>query len=160
MSNEYWDEDNNENEDTPASEGNPSEAIKALRKKARADAKTISELTERLDGLSKSQREIIVNRVLEKKGVNLKTARLILKDMDDVSEESVGSWLDDNAELFSFAKEPEKTQEELANEEALRAQDGLSQGAGASGSGNRVIDAFDNPNLTREQFDALIAAQQ
>lgn len=159
MSNEYWDDEDENNEGTPASTGEPSEAIKALRRKAKADAKTISELTERLDGLSKSQRETIVNRVLEKKGVNLKAARLILKDMDDVNEDSVNGWLDDNAELFSFSKEPEKTQEEIANEEALRAQDGLSQGAGTPG-GNRVIDAFDNPNLTREQFDALIAAQQ
>ena len=127
MSNEYWDDEDENNEGTPASTGEPSEAIKALRRKARADAKTISELTERLDGLSKSQRETIVNRVLEKKGVNLKAARLILKDMDDVNEDSVNGWLDDNAELFSFSKEPEKTQEEIANEEALRAQDGLSQ---------------------------------
>ncbi len=57
----------------------------------------IKELTEQLEGLSKVQRERVVKEVLEKKGVNLKAARLVLKDLDDVNEESVNNWLDDNA---------------------------------------------------------------
>ncbi len=38
----------------------------------------IKELTEQLEGLSKVQRERVVKEVLEKKGVNLKAARLVL----------------------------------------------------------------------------------
>lgn len=159
MSNEYWNENDEDNGGAPAGNGESSEAMKALRQKTKADAKTIAELTERLDGLAKGQREAIVKSVLEKKGVNLKTARLILKDMDEVSEDSVNGWLDDNAELFAFTKEPVKSEEELTNEAALTAQDGISQGSGAPG-GNRFMSALDDPNLTKEQFDALIASQQ
>jgi hypothetical protein len=76
--------------------------LKKLRKAKRADEKRIKELTEQLDGLSKVQRERTVKEVLEKKGVNPKAMRLILKDMEDVSEESVNNWLEDNGDLFGI----------------------------------------------------------
>ncbi len=77
-----------------------SDLLKKLRKAKRNDEKRIKELTEQLEGLTKSQRERTVKEVLEKKGVNPKAVRLILKDIDDVSEESVNNWLDDNGDLF------------------------------------------------------------
>ena len=128
MSNNYWeDEDDDLDTDTDTQmDGN--DLLKKLRKAKRADEKRIKELTEQLEGLSKSQRERVVKEVLEKKGVNLKAARLVMKDLDEVNEESVSRWLEDNADLFGLqtAKEEPVPTQDIA---ALRQQDILTQGA-------------------------------
>jgi len=126
MSNNYWDEEDDDLDNEPQLEGN--DLLKKLRKAKRADEKRIKELTEQLETYSKAQREQLVNAVLEKKGVNKKAARLVMKDLDDVNEESVSRWLDDNADLFGLQvadQAPVNTQD-LA---ALRQQDILTQGA-------------------------------
>ena len=126
MSNNYWDDEDDDLDNEPQLEGN--DLLKKLRKAKRADEKRIKELTEQLESLSKVQRERLVNEVLEKKGVNKKAARLVMKDLDDVNEESVSRWLDDNADLFGLQvadQAPVNTQD-LA---ALRQQDILTQGA-------------------------------
>jgi stress-induced morphogen len=129
MSNNYWDEEDDEDQDTQEYAGDGSDLLKKLRKAKRADEKRIKELTEQLEGLSKVQRERVVKEVLAKKGVNEKAARLVLKDLDDVNEESVSNWLDDNADLFGIKvaeQEAPINQQELAR---LRQQDILTQGA-------------------------------
>jgi len=126
MSNNYWDEEDDDLDNEPQLEGN--DLLKKLRKAKRADEKRIKELTEQLETYSKAQREQLVNTILEKKGVNKKAARLVMKDLDDVNEESVSRWLDDNADLFGLQvadQAPVNTQD-LA---ALRQQDILTQGA-------------------------------
>ena len=126
MSNNYWeDEDEDQDNDTPL-QGD--DLVKKLRKAKRADEKRIKELTEQLEGLSKVQRERVVKEVLEKKGVNLKAARLVLKDLDDVSEETVSHWLDDNADLFGI-NVPAQSNADNISLAALRQQDVLTQGA-------------------------------
>ena len=128
MSNNYWDEEDDDL-DTQEYAGDGSDLLKKLRKAKRADEKRIKELTEQLEGLSKVQRERVVKEVLAKKGVNEKAARLVLKDLDDVSEESVSNWLDDNADLFGIKvaeQEAPVSQQDLAR---LRQQDVLTQGA-------------------------------
>ena len=125
MSNNYWDEEEDENQDNDANlQGD--DLVKRLRKAKRADEKRIKELTEQLEGLSKVQRERVVKEVLEKKGVNLKAQRLILKDLEDINEESVNNWLDDNGELFGLSK-PEVSEEQQVNRAALRQQDIVTQ---------------------------------
>ena len=129
MSNNYWD-DEDDDLDTEQFAGDGSDLLKKLRKAKRADEKRIKELTEQLEGLSKVQRERTVKEVLEKKGVNPKATRLVLKDLDEVSEESVNNWLDENADLFGLT-----VQEEAApvsndiDRAALRQQDAVTQGA-------------------------------
>ena len=91
--------------------------------------KRIKELTEQLETLSKAQRERTVKEVLEKKGVNLKAARLVLKDLDDVNEDSVSNWLDDNADLFGIKVQEETPRVDATNLAALRQQDIVTQGA-------------------------------
>ena len=126
MSNNYWeDEDEDQDNDTPL-QGD--DLVKKLRKAKRADEKRIKELTEQLEGLSKVQRERVVKEVLEKKGVNLKAARLVLKDLDDVNEETVSHWLDDNADLFGI-NVPAQSNADNASLAALRQQDVVTQGA-------------------------------
>ena len=124
MSNNYWeDEDEDQDNDIPL-QGD--DLVKKLRKAKRADEKRIKELTEQLEGLSKVQRERVVKEVLEKKGVNIKAQRLILKDLEDINEESVNNWLDDNGDLFGLSK-PEVTEEQQINRAALRQQDIVTQ---------------------------------
>ena len=126
MSNNYWDdEDDTDNEVNLTGD----DLVKKLRKAKRADEKRIKELTEQLEGFSKIQKERLVKEVLETKGVNPKAARLILKDLEDVNEESVSSWLDDNSDLFGLKREEQQDEEQNLNLAALRQQDIVTQGA-------------------------------
>ena len=130
MSNQYWDEEDDDlDTDIETGSNDGGDLLKKLRKAKRADEKRIKELTEQLDGLSKAQRERTVKEVLEKKGVNTKAARLVLKDLDDVSEESVSNWLDDNADLFGIKVATEEAAVDTKDLAALRQQDVLTQGA-------------------------------
>ena len=127
MSNNYWDEDEDDLDTDNDTQMDGSDLLKKLRKAKRNDEKRIKELTEQLEGLSKSQRERVVKDVLEKKGVNPKAQRLILKDLEDISEESVNTWLDDNGDLFGLTKAPEVSEEQELNRAALRQQDVVTQ---------------------------------
>ena len=127
MSNNYWDEDEDDQDTDNETQLDGSDLLKKLRKAKRNDEKRIKELTEQLEGLSRSQRERVVKDVLDKKGVNPKAQRLILKDLEDVSEESVNTWLEDNGDLFGLTKEPVATEEQEINRAALRQQDILTQ---------------------------------
>ena len=127
MSNNYWDEDEDDQDTDNETQMDGSDLLKKLRKAKRNDEKRIKELTEQLEGLSKVQRERVVKEVLEKKGVNPKAQRLILKDLEDISEESVNNWLDDNGDLFGLTKAPEVSEEQELNRAALRQQDVVTQ---------------------------------
>ena len=56
MSNNYWDDDEDE-QDTPEHQLTGDDLVKKLRKAKRADEKRIKELTEQLDGFVKQKRE-------------------------------------------------------------------------------------------------------
>lgn len=126
MSNNYWDED--EDDDTTQT-NDADKGMNNLRKAKRADEKRIKELEEQLSGYIKKDRENSVAKVLENKGVNPKAARLILKDLDEVNEQTVSDWLEDNGDLFGFTPSQEAPQVNNENLAALRQQDILTQGA-------------------------------
>jgi len=153
MSNNYWDEDEDDQDTDNEAQLDGSDLLKKLRKAKRNDEKRIKELTEQLEGLSKSQRERIVKDVLDKKGVNPKAQRLILKDLEDVNEESVNNWLDDNGDLFGLTKEPEVNQEQELNRAALRQQDIVTQLGTTPDKAqdllNRVLNAANAEELTQ-----------
>lgn len=152
MSNNYWDEEDDDQDNDQSFGTTESDLLKKLRKAKRADEKRIKELTEQLESISKVQRERTVKEVLEKKGVNAKAARLILKDLDDVNDETVSNWLDDNADLFGIKVEtPEETKApDLA---ALRQQDIVTQGAMTPDRAEDLTMKFNNA----ESADELIA---
>ena len=126
MSNNYWDDDEDDQDTDTDVQMDGSDLLKKLRKAKRADEKRIKELTEQLEGFSKAQRERVVKDVLDKKGVNPKAQRLILKDLEDINEESVNNWLEDNGDLFGLVQ-PEDTQAQELNRAALRQQDVVTQ---------------------------------
>lgn len=129
MSNNYWDEDEDDNDTSQANlEGN--DLIKQLRKKARADEKRIKEMSDQLDGYTKAQRESIIKKVLENKGVSPKAARMIANELpQDASEESISDWLDDNAEVFGLQTQQQGQSEQTLDRAALRQQDIVTQQA-------------------------------
>jgi len=125
MSNNYWDDEDDDLDTTDNLDGN--DLVKKLHKAKRADEKRIKELTEQLETYTKVQRENTVKSVLEKKGVNQKAARLILKDLEEVNEEAVANWLEDNGDLFGY--KAEASEQSNNNIAALRQQDAITQSA-------------------------------
>jgi hypothetical protein len=129
MSNNYWEDEDDDLDTDNGTQLDGSDLLKKLRKAKRNDEKRIKELTEQLEGLTKVRREQIVKEVLEKKGVNAKAARLVLKDLDDVNEETVNNWLEDNADLFGIKVDKEEPKVSEIDKAALRQQDVLTQSA-------------------------------
>ena len=156
MSNNYWEDEDEDQDNDINLQGD--DLVKKLRKAKRADEKRIKELTEQLEGLSKVQRERTVKEVLEKKGVNLKAARLVLKDLDDVSEETVSHWLDDNADLFGI-NVPAQSNADNASLAALRQQDVVTQGAVTPDREQDFNTRIDNAQ-SADELIALLRSQQ
>jgi hypothetical protein len=129
MSNNYWDDEDDDLDTIDETPMDGSDLLKKLRKAKRADEKRIKELTEQLEGFSKTQREAIVKSVLEKKGVNLKAARLVMKDLDDINEDSVSNWLEENADLFGLTVNEDASKITQEDRAALRNQDLVTQNA-------------------------------
>ena len=155
MSNNYWDEDEDDLDTQDESQMDGTDLLKKLRKAKRADEKRIKELTEQLEGLSKVQRERVVKEVLEKKGVNAKAARLVLKDLDDVNEDSVNNWLDDNADLFGIKIDKEEPKVSEVDRAALRQQDVLTQNAMTPDRAEDLNSRIDNADSMDALLDVL-----
>lgn len=158
MSNNYWDEDEDDQDTDNEAQMDGSDLLKKLRKAKRNDEKRIRELTEQLEGLSKSQRERIVKEVLEQKGVNPKAQRLILKDLDDITEESVSNWLEDNGDLFGLVK-PEVDPEQEINRAALRQQDIVTQLGMTPDRAEDLLSRINNA-ASAEELNSIIYSQQ
>ena len=158
MSNNYWDEDEDDLDTDNEVQMDGSDLLKKLRKAKRNDEKRIKELTEQLEGLSKSQRERTVKEVLEQKGVNPKAQRLILKDLDDISEESVNTWLEDNGDLFGLSQ-PEVNQEKELNRAALRQQDVVTQLGTSPDRAEDLLSRINNA-ASAEELNSIIFSQQ
>ncbi len=158
MSNNYWDEDEDDLDTETEVQMDGSDLLKKLRKAKRNDEKRIKELTEQLEGFSKSQRERVVKDVLDKKGVNPKAQRLILKDLDDITEESVNTWLADNGDLFGLTQ-PEVTEEQQLNRAALRQQDIVTQLGMTPDRADDLLNRI-NSAETAEELQAIIYSQQ
>ena len=147
MSNNYWD-DEDEDQDTEVNLTGD-DLVKKLRKAKRADEKRIKELTEQLEGFTKAQRERTVKEVLEKKGINAKASRLILKDLDDVTEESLDGWLQENGDLIGYQPEVKDEQKEQ-NLAALRQQDVLTQSGVSPERADELAMKLDNAQSADE----------
>ena len=158
MSNNYWDEDEDDLDTDNGTQMDGSDLLKKLRKAKRNDEKRIKELTEQLEGLSKSQRERTVKEVLEQKGVNPKAQRLILKDLDDITEESVNTWLEDNGDLFGLVQ-PEVSQEQELNRAVLRQQDVVTQLGMNPDRAEDLLSRINNA-ASAEELNSIIYSQQ
>ena len=156
MATNQWTEDDDDFDidDTPTPT-NDNDLVKQLRKAMRAKEKENKDLSEKFEALNKMQRERIVKEVLESKGVNAKAARLIMKDLDDVNEETVSHWLDDNGDLFGYNKQNEADPQQKLDLAALRQQDIVSQ---QGMTPDKQMDAMERINNASQ--DELIAMIQ
>jgi hypothetical protein len=159
MSNNYWDEEDDDLDTEVTGNMDGSDLLKKLRKAKRNDEKRIKELTDQLESLSKVQRERTVKEVLEKKGVNPKAVRLILKDIDDVNEESVNNWLDENGDLFGLTKAEEAPRVDEMDRAALRQQDVVTQGAYTPDRAEDLNYRLDNAE-SAEEIISLLRSQE
>lgn len=134
MSNINWDEDDElDLEDT----SNEENGIKNLRKAKRANEKYIKQLEEKLGEYIAKDYERTVKEVLSSKGVNAKAARLILNDLEEVTEESVTNWLINNGELIGFQPKQESNINE-ADLQSLAKQDAVTNDAGTPSNSDDV----------------------
>jgi hypothetical protein len=141
MSNNYWDEDEDDIDTTPNTEEG---AMKQLRKAKRSDEKRIKELTEQLETFTRAQRESVIKKVLETKGVSPKAARLVARELEgEISEDSVSNWIDDNAEVFGLQVQQEQPANTL-DRAALRQQDIVTQQAITPDSEMNMANRIDN----------------
>ena len=156
MSNNYWDD---EDEDDTTITGNESEndLQKKLRKKIKADEKRMKELEEKLDGYVKKEKESSVKELLEKQGVNPKAARLILKDLDEVNEETVTNWLEDNGDLFGYSP-AEGTPEVDSNRAEIQKQNAVTQGAITPDRGEDLAMRIDQAQ-SQEELNRILSSQ-
>jgi DNA-directed RNA polymerase subunit F len=151
MSNNYWDEEEDDIDTTPNTEEG---AMKQLRKAKRADEKRIKELTEQLETFTKAQRESVIKKVLEMKGVSPKAARLVAREIEgDFTEEAVSDWLDDNAEVFGLQVQQEQPANTL-DRAALRQQDMVTQQALTPDAEQNL--AYQVDNASEEELLAMI----
>jgi hypothetical protein len=159
MSNNYWDDEDDDLDTEVTNNMDGSDLLKKLRKAKRNDEKRIKELTDQLESLSKVQRERTVKEVLEKKGVNPKAVRLILKDIDDVNEESVNNWLDENGDLFGLTRAEEAPKVDEMDRAALRQQDVVTQGAYTPDRAEDLNLRLDNAE-SAEEIISLLRSQE
>lgn len=146
-SNDNWNEDDDLDFDNQG--GDETERKNPLRKVNNALEKRVKELTEKLEKFERQEKESVVAKVLESKGVTSKAARLILKDLDEVNEQSVSNWLDDNGDMFGYkpeVEEPVKNQ----NVREFSRQDGITQSATTPDASDDLIDMLQNYNGSSE----------
>jgi hypothetical protein len=152
MSNDnYWeDEDDQEMEDIPTQE----DGIKNLRKAKRANEKYIKQLEAQLSEYVSKDYERTVSEVLKSKGVNVKAARLILNDLEEVNEEAVNNWLSNNGDLIGY----QPKQESNLNKEDVQAlvkQDSVTQDAMAPSASDDVQQLLANATSEEEIMSIL-----
>ena len=157
MSNNYWDDEDDDLDNDTDTQMDGSDLLKKLRKAKRADEKRIKELTEQLETFTKTQRESTVKAILEQKGVNQKAARLVLKDLEgDFSEEAVSNWLNENGELFGLEVSESRNEQNLA---ALRQQDVMTTKGFTPDRAQDLEQRMDNAG-SMEELLTLMQSQQ
>ena len=155
-----WDDEDQSGSDGFTEQVNDNKTIKALRAKIKADEAERNAMATQLETLMKSERERTVREVLEKKGVNPKVAPLVIKTVDEVTEENVDAWLKANAEALNLAPVTQtQTEDTSENFDDLSQQDAFTSQAVSPGTGENIkskIDSF----KSFEEIDAWAKSLQ
>jgi hypothetical protein len=147
----YWDDDDEDDDVQVDFNGADTDLVKKLRKALKAEQKRAKELESTLGELSKAQRERVLKDVLTSRGVNMKVAKFIPTDLD-ASEEAIGSWLEQNGDVFGFTPEPRQSIAEQ-DKASLRQMDAVTQGAVSPERADEFAMKIENA----ESADELIA---
>jgi len=154
----YWDDEDDEDDtvQTPQFESE-TDLVRKLRKALKAEQKRAKELESSLGDLSKAQRERVLKDVFASRGVNTKVMKFVPNDLD-ASEESITSWLEENADVFGYTVQPEKSvsERDLAS---LRQMDIVTQGAISPDRANSLEMQLEGAN-SEEELLSILRSQQ
>jgi len=153
----YWDDEDDEDDVQDQFIGNDTDLVKKLRKQLKVEQKRAKELESTLGELSKAQRERVLKDVLTSKGINMKVARFIPTYID-ASEEAIGSWLEQNGDVFGFTPEP-KTPIAEYDKASLRQMDAVTQGAVSPERADEMLMKIDNAESADELLSFLRSQQ-
>jgi DNA-binding transcriptional regulator YbjK len=78
--------------------------------------------------------------------------------LDDITEESVNNWLEDNGDLFGLTK-PEVNEERELNRAALRQQDVVTQLGSSPDRAEDLLSRINNA-ASAEELNSIIYSQQ
>lgn len=157
MSNNYWDEEDEDDiTTTPVAQGD--DAMKNVRKALRAKEKENDALKERLALLEKAQSERTVKEILEQKGVtDPRAMKNLLRDIEgEVNEQSINDWLATDGDLYGYKPEAAAPAVTDADRQAIARQDALTQGALSPDRVQDINYRIDNA----DNMDELMAAWQ
>jgi hypothetical protein len=162
-----WNAFDGDEEDNNGQDAGP----KALRDRLKSLEKENRELKEQNTTLSKRVRTTSVSDVVKAKGYNPKVAALIPADIE-ASEDAIGKWLEEFADVFSL-KKTEETPATTAEVEDASSDDGsvgddvadaLSAIANVSSSSitptrqSDLLKQINDPNLSQDKFLDLLRA--
>ena len=153
----YWDDEDDEDDVQQPQFESETDLVRKLRKALKAEQKRNKELETSLGDLSKAQRERVLKDVFSSRGVNTKVMKFVPQDLD-ASEESINSWLEENADVFGFTVEPEKqvNEKDLAS---LRQMDIVTQGAISPDRANSIEMQLENAN-SEDEILSILRSQQ
>ena len=160
MATNDWDDDEDdfsfEGEANQQQDASGDNLVKQLRKQLKQESRKNKEMQVEFETIRKERNERIVKDIFNQKGVNPKLSRYALKDLQDVNEEAVAKWIDDNAEDFGMSVDKQIDPQQQIDLAALRQQDIVTQGAQASNSGQNAEQALSDAN----SVDDIIALIQ
>ena len=79
--------------------------------------------------------------------------------MEEISEESVNNWLDDNGDLFGLTTTPEVSEEKELNRAALRQQDVVTQLGTSPDRAEDLLNRINNA-ASAEELSSIIYSQK
>jgi hypothetical protein len=137
MATNDWDDDEDdfsfEGEANQQQDASGDNLVKQLRKQLKQESRKNKEMQVEFETIRKERNERIVKDIFNQKGVNPKLSRYALKDLQDVNEEAVAKWIDDNAEDFGMSVDKQIDPQQQIDLAALRQQDIVTQGAQTPG---------------------------
>lgn len=89
--------------------GEDSRLVKQLREEIKARDKALSERDAELTSLRQANTQRTIADVFGAKGVNPQYARWAVRDLDEVTEESVAQWIEENSALIGAPAAPQAT---------------------------------------------------
>lgn len=141
MSNNYqsWDDEEYDYEDDTSTQrnvNNGTDLVKQLRKQIKELDKRNKELEGQVTEYSSKQRQEVIQKVLEERGVNPKVAKLIPSEVDATNVDALNAWLEEYGDAFGIPQSEGST----ADVDNLKRINSATQGAGMPDN----IDDIDN----------------
>jgi hypothetical protein len=154
MSNNYqdWDdEDFDLEDDQPTQRVNGTDLVKQLRKTIKELEKKNRELDGKVSEYTSKQRQEVIQKVLEERGVNPKVAKLIPSDVDATNVDALNEWLEEYGDAFGIPQSENST----ADVDNLKRINSATQGAAMPDNVDDIENMIGNAESEEELFNIL-----